>query len=76
MGLAGQIDHWRVSLRFDLSCCVVDPMNDTEGLHEIDTDNAPFDSMDSLLTRALWVLTGVAVGMFITAAIIYFARTF
>ena len=51
-------------------------MNDTEGLHEIDTDNAPFDSMDSLLTTALWVLTGVAVGMFTTAAIIYFARNF
>lgn len=39
-------------------------------------ENEPFDSIDSILTRALWVLAGVAVGMFITAALIYFGRNF
>ena len=51
-------------------------MNNRQGLHQVDTENEPFDSIDTLLTRTLWVLAGVAVGMFTTAALMYFGRTF
>lgn len=44
--------------------------------HKVDTSNEPFDSIDTVLTTALWVLAGVAVGMFTTAALMYFGRTF
>jgi len=53
-------------------------LNTREGFSRVDTDteNEPFDSIDTLLTRALWVLAGVAIGMSITAALVYSGRFF
>lgn len=51
-------------------------MNTRQGLHKVDTENEPFASIDTALTTALWVLTGVAIGMSITAALVYAGRFF
>jgi hypothetical protein len=38
--------------------------------------NEPFDSIDALLTKAIWVLIAVAAGMFIASALLFFGRFF
>ena len=45
-------------------------MNQDEGFEQADT-NAPYDAMDSLLTRGMLVCAGIAIGMFFTAAMIF-----
>lgn len=51
-------------------------MNTRQGLHKVDTENEPFTSIDSILTKAIWVAVGVAIGMFTAAALIYVNRPF
>lgn len=45
-------------------------MNQREGLESVDT-NAPYDALDVFLTRGMLVCIGVAIGMFLTAALIF-----
>ena len=53
-------------------------MNDEQGLHQIDTE-APtpdaFDRIDYYLTKAIEVMLCIGVGMFLTAAIIFWGTT-